>query len=175
MRRVWCTVLIALALAPSTPAQVPAPFISDAHTVALWHFNEPGGILVRDTSLFANHGSAVGTSVQPARFGYARFFDGMSDYVYIDDPANGSLDFRTDQSFTVDVWFRTSDNLGWLIRKGLAPTPGYAIAIKDGYVQAEIGNREDSRYPDTLVRIRSQQRFNDAVGMRCVDTSRKSS
>ncbi len=142
-------------------SQTPAPFASDGHTVGLWHFNESSGPLVRGSSMFGNHGYAYGTTITTGRFGNARFFDGISDYVYIGDPLNGSLDFDVNRSFTVDVWFQTSDDLGWLFRKGLAPTAGYAIAIKDGYVQGELGNREDSRYPDTLVRIRSQQRYND--------------
>lgn len=142
-------------------AQSPAPFLPDAHTVALWHLNEAGGSFVQDTSLFGNNGTAYGTLVVPGRFGNARFFDGMTDYVYIPDPLNGSLDFGANRSFTLDVWFQTTDDTGWLFRKGLAPTPGYALVIKGGYVQGELGNREDSRYPDTLVRIQSQRRYND--------------
>jgi hypothetical protein len=158
----WTALSIALSwILVSSFAQTPSPFIPDGYTVALWHLNETAGTFVYDTSLFANHGTAFGTSVVPGMFGSARFFDGMSDYVYIPDPLNASLDFGPNQSFTLDLWFQTTDDTGWLFRKGLAPTPGYALVIKSGHVQAELGNREDSRYPDTLIRLPSQQRYND--------------
>ncbi|MBX2991762.1 MAG: T9SS type A sorting domain-containing protein [Bacteroidetes bacterium] len=142
-------------------AQTPAPFVLDEHTVALWHYNETGGSFVRDTSLFGNHGTAYGTTVTNGRFGNARSFNGTSDFVHVNNPSNGSLGFGANKSFTIDVWFKTTTQLGWLIRKGLSPTAGYGLVIKDGYLQGELGNREDSFFPDTLVKIRSQQLVND--------------
>lgn len=141
--------------------QPPVPFTADEHTVALWHFDETSGTLVRDASAFGNHGYASGTTITDGRFGAARSFNGTSDYAYMYNPSNGSLGFGTNRSFTVDVWFKTTTQLGWLLRKGLAPTAGYGLVIKDGYLQGELGNREDSHFPDTLVKIRSQQLVND--------------
>ncbi len=159
------TILIVLSffliLQSTGNAQTPAPFTADEYTVALWHFDETSGTLVRDASAFGNHGYANGTTITDGRFGAARSFNGMSDYIHVYNPSNGSLGFGTNRSFTVDVWFKTTTQLGWLLRKGLAPTAGYGLVIKDGYLQGELGNREDSHFPDTLVKIRSQQLVND--------------
>jgi hypothetical protein len=154
-------VFVPLMLLSLANAQTPSPFFPDANTVALWHFNELSGSLVRDSSGINNNGNAIGTTIGVGRFGNCRVFNGIADYIYVSNPTNGSLGFGSNQSFTIDVWFKTTSQTGWLLRKGLAPTPGYGLAISNGHVQGELGNREDSHYPDTLVRIRSQQTYNN--------------
>jgi len=132
------------------------------NTVALWHFDESTGSNVADSSPYANHGTAFGTTIVPGELGNARYFNGFGDYVLVGDPPNGSLDFPDGQSFTIEVWFKTTSlNNQAVLRKGLAPVPGYELKIENGRVVTRIGNREDGVPPDTLLTIMSTALFND--------------
>ncbi|HTR99651.1 MAG TPA: LamG-like jellyroll fold domain-containing protein, partial [Bacteroidota bacterium] len=116
-------------------------------TRALWHFDESSGALVHDTAAGLD-GTANGTTIVPGRFGNARAFNGVSDYVTV--PSNTSFDFDT-ASFTVDVWFRTTQLNGVILRRGLAPEPGFMISTLHGHVVGMIGNRNDLPGPNALL------------------------
>ncbi len=151
--------LTLLFLYPAT-GQTPSQFVPDVNTVALWHYNELSGSLVRDSSFNYLHGTATGTTIVTGRFGNARNFNGTSDYVYVPNSSRFNVD--QNQSFTIDVWFKTTQtNTGEFVRRGLAPLPGFALRILEGRVQGVIGNREDGHPPDTLLRITSAQSYND--------------
>lgn len=136
--------------------------VADTITVAYWRFEESLGSTVFDTSGYGNDGTAVGTTIVPGRFGNARYFNGTSDHVYVPYPTNGSLNFAPDQSFTIEAWFKTTSTEQMrIVRKGLAPVPGYEILMAGGKVGAIIGNREDGTPPDTLLVIKSNQSYND--------------
>ncbi len=129
-------------------------------TVALWHFNEASGSSVYDSSPSGNDGIAYGTTIVPGVNGNARSFSGSYSYVFVQSPAG--LNFDTAQSFTIEAWFKTTQqDTGEIIRRGLAPVPGFALRILNGKVQGIIGNRDDTRFPDTLLRITSIQSYND--------------
>lgn len=146
----------------SLVAQTPAPFVPDANTVALWHFNESTGSLLLDASQYQNNATAVGTTITPGRFGNARLFNGFGDYVHVGDPANGSLDFGAGQSFTLDAWFKTTSTSNQnILRKGLAPIQGYELKMTNGRVVGTIGNRSNGSPPDTLLVISSTLPYND--------------
>ena|GEM_PF-3460442 len=141
---------------------VKPPKLNDSTIVGYWHLDELSGSSVMDSSVYANHGTAVGTAIVAGQVGNARQFNGSSDYVYVPYPTNGSLDFAPDQSFAIQAWFKsTSTKEMRIVRKGLAPVPGYEILMTGGKVGAIIGNREDGVPPDTLLVILSSQTYND--------------
>lgn len=133
------------------------PFQPDSTTRALWHFEDSTGTIIHDW-VGGNHGVAVGTTVVPGRFGYGRSFNGTSDFVNI--PSDSAFDFGK-YSFKIDVWFKTTGIEEFLVRRGLAPVPGFQLSIHNGYVYGQIGNRGDSRWPDTPLTISSVSKYND--------------
>lgn len=141
-------------------SQTGQPFTPDSLTRALWHFDELTGSIVNDAA-GGNNGLAYGTSIVPGRFGNARSFNGAAgDYVHI--PSDSSLDFGN-ASFTIDVWFKTTTDYGMLIRRGMAPLPGYNLSIYQGRIGCQIGNRTDSSWPDTVLTIITPAKFNDGA------------
>lgn len=140
-------------------AQQISPFTPDSLTRGLWHFDETAGTILLDASGGGNSGVATGTAIVPGRFGNARSFNGAGDYVTI--PSNRSFDFDT-SSFRIDLWFKTAGQEGAvLLRRGLAPVPGYMISESYGRVVGMIGNREDTSWPDTLISVWSDSAYND--------------
>jgi len=123
------------------------PFTADAYTRALWHFDEVSGAAVHD-SASSNDGVAVGTTIIPGRFGNGRSFNGTSDYVSI--PSSAAFDFDT-SGFSIDLWFKTAQPSGVIIRRGLAPDPGFMISLLNGHVVGMIGNRSDLPWPNALM------------------------
>jgi hypothetical protein len=114
-----------------------------------------------DSSAFRNDGVAVGTTIVPGPFTNARFFDGAHDVVIVGNPTDHSLDFQPDESFTIQLWFKTEAWEGVIIRRGLAPLPGFMISIHRGRVVGMIGNSERSLPPDTLLFVTSDEPLND--------------
>jgi hypothetical protein len=135
------------------------PFPLDSLTRSLWHLDDSTGAAVRDAA-GKNNGIAFGTSIVPGRFGRARSFNGVSDYVYVS--SDSSLDFGS-SSFTIDVWFKTTTAYGMLVRRGMAPLPGYNISIYQGRIGCQVGNRTDSSWPDTVLTIISPLTYNDGA------------
>ncbi len=142
-------VIFSAAILSAAPvlAQPAAQFAPDSLTRALWHFNETSGIAVHDTAAGLD-GTAMGTTIIPGRFGNARSFNGTGDYVYV--PSNAAFNFDT-SGFSVDVWFRTTQQNGIIIRRGLAPEPGFMISLSYGHVVGMIGTREDAPLPNGLL------------------------
>ena len=135
-------------------------FTPDSATRALWHFDETSGTLVHDTAA-GNDGSATGTTIIPGRFGNARSFNGNGDYVIV--PSSTMFDFDT-SSFSIDVWFRSNQGAGIILRRGLAPEPGFMISLfQNGRVVGMIGNRSDSYWPDELLSDTSVASYNDNI------------
>jgi hypothetical protein len=156
MTRLISTLLLILFAIPVL-AQSQAPV--DSFLVADWHFDEPNGYTLIDSAAYDNHGYAAGTTVVPGVKGPGRSFNGTLDYISVNAPR--LLDFAPSQSFRIDLSFKTDTSSGIILRKGLAPLPGYMIAVRDGLLQGTIGNRVDSSYPDTLLSITSLQRVDD--------------
>ena len=80
-------------------AQQTNPFTPDSVTRGLWHFDDSTGTILLDASGGGNYGIATGTAIVPGRFGNARSFNGVSDYITI--PSNKAFDFDT-ASFRID-------------------------------------------------------------------------
>ena len=137
--------------------QTAAQFTPDSLTRALWHFNELSGSAVHDTAAGID-GTAYGATIVPGRFGNARSFNGTSDYVIV--PSNTAFDFDT-SGFSVDVWFKTTQAGGIILRRGLAPDPGFLIGLLDGRIVGMFGNRGDSHWPDELLSDTSAGTYND--------------
>jgi hypothetical protein len=132
----------------------------DSSIVALWHFDEQSGGVAYDASLYHNHAMAFGTTIVPGHLGNAREFDGINDYLSV--PSGESLDFNPSTSFTIEAWFSSlGTGVQEIVRRGLAPAPGYFLRLFNGYVQGQIGNREDGYPPDTLLTITSTNLYND--------------
>jgi hypothetical protein len=160
------TIIAVLFLCCSTTlfAQAPLPFVPDGNTMGLWHFDETSGSMLQDASFYQNNGQTFGTSIVTGRFGNARLFNGVSGYAYVPDPSNGTLDFGVNQSLTLEAWFKTTSLANQrILRKGLAPVPGYELGMNNGKVFGIVGNREDGTPPDTLLVIKSETSFNDNV------------
>ena len=146
----------------STSPTQPVGTITIPDPVAEWDFNETSGTVVHDSSIYGNNGVAVGTTIVPGRFGNAREFNGSGDYVYVPNPLNGAFNFGQNQSFTVDLWFKTtSDSLQDIIRQGSAPIPGFFIQTNHGKVNAGIGSDVNSPPPDSVIIIESNLKYND--------------
>jgi len=138
-------------------ADMPRPFISDDHTALILHMDEVELGTVHDASSRGNHGTEVGTSIVTGRFGYARHFSGTASWISIADPMNGSLDFDSTRSFTVEAWFRTTSSATQtIVRKGLAPTPGYLLQMIGGKVVGNVGS-----YDENIYVFQSQERYDD--------------
>lgn len=132
----------------------------DSNTVALWHFDDRSGGAAYDASFFHNHGMAFGTTLVQGLLGNAREFDGINDYVYVSP--NASLNFSPNTSFTIEAWFRSlGTGVQEIVRRGLAPAPGYLLRLFNGHVQGQIGSREDGFPPDTLLPVTSTGLYND--------------
>ena len=160
MKRVFSLFLLAVLCASASHAQTPAQFVPDSLTRGLWHFNESTGQLAADTSAFGSTGAVFGTVIVPGRFGNARSFSGAGDYVTI--PSGPALDFDS-SSFRIDLWMKTASPEGAIIlRRGLAPDPGYMISVAaGGKIVGMIGDRADSHWPDTLESVWSDSSFSD--------------
>jgi len=160
MKRRLVFVWVFLASVGSVAAQQNQPFVTDSLTRALWHFNEASGSQVSDSSGLGNDGLAYGTTIVPGRFGNARSFNGMGDYVVI--PSSTTFDLDS-SDFRIDLWFKTGIQQGAVIlRRGLAPDPGFMISMaQSGKIVGMIGDREDSVWPDTLISAWSDSSYAD--------------
>jgi hypothetical protein len=78
--------------------------------VGWWTFDgkDMAGNYAFDKSGTGNRGTLTGSNGLPVRtlgkIGQGLAFDGSNDYVNISNPANGSLDFNANTSFTISAW-----------------------------------------------------------------------
>ncbi len=139
-------------------ARAQYPFIQDSLTRGLWHLNEETGSVVHDSSMYHNDGTAVGTTIVEGPFGRARWFNGNGDYISI--PSDSSMNLG-DAGFMLDAWFKTTQASGVMVRRGLAPVPGYDLMILDGHVVGEVGANVDPGSTDPLLHAVSTRTYND--------------
>ncbi len=141
------------------PSAGPVPYTPDASTVALWHFDEPSGSIAADASAKHHNGVVYGATVVPGQFANARAFDSVSSYIIV--PPDTSLNLDT-SSFTINLWFKTDGQpAGMLLRRGVAPVPGYVVSLSYGRVAGAIGNQEYGPFPDTVITIISTATYTD--------------
>ncbi len=93
-------------------------FEIDSSTVALWRFNESNGNAVMDET-GVNNGTAlgVGAAIVDGKFGKARYFNGLTDYIVIPD----SPSLNNFSQITIEAWVYPSGfDLGcWNQTQGL--------------------------------------------------------
>lgn len=82
--------------------------ISEDATVGLWHFDENSGAMAADTSDNNNNGTVNGPIWVKGKFGSALQFDGVDDRVEV--PQSESLNFVTQNPFTVLAWINTTSD-----------------------------------------------------------------
>lgn len=74
-------------------------FNADGNTISLWRFNDVSGSTVID-EMGRNNGTAIGTSIVDGKFGKARYFNGLNDYIVV--PNDASLNNLA--QFTLEAW-----------------------------------------------------------------------
>jgi hypothetical protein len=89
--------LAGLALAQETPA----PFVADAHTRLLYHFDEGSGGVAHDSSGHGQDGVLQGPQWVRGKFGGGLWFNGTSDSVFLAKPT--ALEGL--KQITVEAWF----------------------------------------------------------------------
>ncbi|MFH0989406.1 MAG: LamG-like jellyroll fold domain-containing protein [bacterium] len=91
-------------------------YTTDANTVLLMHMNETSGNTVKDSSIFKNNGTAIGTTITAGRFGKARQFNGLTDYLTI--PHRTSINYAG--ALTIEAWILANQfvNNAGIITKG---------------------------------------------------------
>lgn len=104
--------------------------------VGYWSFNgaDISGTTAYDRSGGGNNGTLTnGPTAIPGTVGQALNFDGGNDYVDIGDPADGSLDFGSDQSFSISLWFKTNDTASGQSWPGFISKDDSDVAPRTGY------------------------------------------
>ncbi len=89
--------LAGLAIAQDTPA----PFVADAHTRLLYHFDEGSGDIAHDASGHGQDGVLQGPQWVKGKLGGALWFNGTSDSVFLEKPT--ALEGL--KQITVEAWF----------------------------------------------------------------------
>jgi len=103
----------------ASPIKAQGPYLPDENTMALYHFEESNPDSVYDSSTNLNHGRVFGnaTRTQEGRFGNAIIFDGIDDFIKIND--SGSLDLSNEM--TVEAWAKYAPNYEgsarWIVSK----------------------------------------------------------
>ena len=62
-------------------------FNVDSNTISLWRFNDATGSIAVD-EMGRNNGTAIGASIAGGKFGSARYFNGVSDYITVPDESS---------------------------------------------------------------------------------------
>jgi len=132
--------------------------------VGHWTFDGPDMFPnVLDVSGQGNHGDIVGqtsTTTAIGKIGQALDFDGVDDYVNVQD--NASLDMGT-SDWTVSAWFKvptvpSTNNI--LMKRDATPTtnPGYQLQVQsDGFIWQYFGDGSASR----ISKSTSPDRYDD--------------
>jgi hypothetical protein len=157
MNRLGAFVVSLLTFAIPAFAGTDRPFIYDAYTALLLHLDESNLGMVADGSVYGHKGDETGTSVVTGKFGNARHFKGDSCSITVADSVYSSLNFSASESYTVEVWFRTTSSATQtIIRKGLDPAPEYLLQMIGGKAVGNIGN-----YNGDVLFVQSEDRYDD--------------
>src|SRR3989338_11167387 len=125
-----------------TPKEAHAALISKPPTnlglVGYWSMNEGTGTRAGDLSGKGNNGILTnGPTWVDGKRGKALSFDGVDDYVFVNDPGDSSvLDFDTSSTITMSAWIRKSSLTSYplIVTKGRSngSYTNYAIRSGDG-------------------------------------------
>jgi hypothetical protein len=100
-----------------TSKEVQAVYGLTAH----WKLDEASGAAALDATGNGNDGTIVNVvRTANGKFGGALSFAGSGDYVTVNDPADGNLDFGATQDFSVSAWVNTSaaGTTKYIVNKG---------------------------------------------------------
>jgi len=146
--------------------------------IAYWKFDEGEGTVAYD-SVGDNDGNLInGPTWTTGQIDGALSFDGINDYVDVGDPADGSLDFGANDSFTLSLWFKrvsTGVDHTLIFKKevvGGTHYEGYAWRIYNDKLYFGIedtGNRDASITGSTAI---TDGRWHYAVAVRDVSTDK---
>ena len=120
----------------------------EAGLAGLWTLDQGSGGLANDTSGFGNHGTIVGATWQEGIRNGALQFDGIDDYVLVEDTF--PLDRLSENSFTFAAWVNPEDLPGKKNPYGIILRanghPGYYFGLmytKEGKYRAQILNENE--------------------------------
>ena len=150
-----------------TPAQVAYDYNKGA-PVGWWKLDECQSSIANDSSGIGNNGSinisssgtqnSVGTCTTSGTAwgngvsGHTNSslnFDGTDDYVNIGDPANGSLDFGTND-FSMSTWIKTSSGQQGTILGKYYDYPLFYLRLNaDGKIESRLGLNTSTNYTST--------------------------
>jgi hypothetical protein len=105
----------------------------------VWHLDA-----FTDATSNADHGSASGCPGAIGIAGNARFFNDSTDYIKIEDPPSGALDFDS-RSFSFSVWVYVGASIGlydepWWKGGTIDAHIGYALLLGTGEWEAKIND-----------------------------------
>lgn len=110
--RPWMLIFVFIVTAIIAAAQVGA---AEDGLVAEWHFDEGSGSILKDSSGNGNNGTIYGaTWTTDGKFGTALQFD-RNDYIVI--PDSPELSGGAGKNMTVEFWFNTNKQGGYIISK----------------------------------------------------------
>jgi len=150
-----------------TPAQVAYDYNKGA-PVGWWKLDECQRPIINDSSGIGNTGSinigpsgtqssagtctTSGTAWGNGASGYTNSslnFDGIDDYVNFGDPANGSLDFGTND-FSMSTWIKTSSSQRGTIFGKYYDYPLFYLRLNaDGKIESRLGFNISTNYTST--------------------------
>jgi hypothetical protein len=70
----------------------------------VWHLDQPAGGMIRDATGNGNSGTAAATTTVSGTIGMAQSFNGLSSVIQASGPANGTLNFPENGSYSVSAW-----------------------------------------------------------------------
>ncbi len=138
-------VVLAVSLTGLWPmGQVAEAAILDPHPglVGWWRFDEGTGILAGDSSGNENSGDIYGTTWVTGKYDQAISFNGVNNYVIVQD--SNSLDFGIATDFSISFWFNpTATDWHLILNKkdvSLGTTAGYQFTTLNDGLYAFIGD-----------------------------------
>ncbi len=124
--------------------RLPGEYASDVSSVLLLHLNEATGQFSIDATGNGNNGIASGTTITDGRFGKARNFNGLTDYIL---GSSSALDFVA-QDFSIEGWINTSSSASQalVVATNSVTATGSNIALtvaggaSGGFIDLDINN-----------------------------------
>jgi hypothetical protein len=121
-----------------TPDNFP---LNNAYTNGYWKFDEGNGNTAYDSSDHNYDGTIYGASWTSGYSGDALDFDGVNDYVSLDDYAANNLGYNKTDDLIFSLYFKTTSNSKGVIYSVSAPeyNPGHHIAMNsDGTIEFRV-------------------------------------
>ena len=140
----------------SIPPLYAQPFVADANTVALYHFDHSGAVdTLYDFSGNGNHGVISGAVWDVGKYDSALSFDGVDDDVYIPDVT--TFDFSIVKQMTIEGWIKldaydTVDEQTIVSKWGSSgdSDDDWSLMVnRSGYIRFDINSSTTTNSPNT--------------------------